>query len=122
MGIDLLEGLPANARITVDSAPIIYFLQDHPKLADRAGCGRATIDEQQIVVAPVGVKFSRENAALAFFCFVWDGSIDEARAMLKPYSASENRARLQGDGRRNAARSWSAEALCRFSLGGTGRD
>jgi predicted nucleic acid-binding protein len=35
MGIDLLKGLPSNARITVDSAPIIYFLQDHPKLADR---------------------------------------------------------------------------------------
>src|SRR5258706_13648453 len=35
MGISLLEGLPANARITVDSAPIIYFLQGHPKLADR---------------------------------------------------------------------------------------
>lgn len=30
-----LEGIPAGALIAVDSAPIIYYLEDHPKFADR---------------------------------------------------------------------------------------
>jgi predicted nucleic acid-binding protein len=30
-----LEGLPADALILLDSAPIIYFLEDHPKFGPR---------------------------------------------------------------------------------------
>lgn len=32
---DLLSQIPAGAVVTVDTAPIIYFLQDHPKFAPR---------------------------------------------------------------------------------------
>ncbi len=36
MAVDLLGArLPDGATVTVDSAPIIYFLEDHPKLAAR---------------------------------------------------------------------------------------
>jgi predicted nucleic acid-binding protein len=33
MGAVSLEGLPENALLLVDSAPIIYILEDHPELA-----------------------------------------------------------------------------------------
>jgi predicted nucleic acid-binding protein len=32
---DLLSQIPAGAVVTLDTAPIIYFLQDHPKFAPR---------------------------------------------------------------------------------------
>jgi predicted nucleic acid-binding protein len=35
MALTPLGELPSNARVTVDSTPIIYFLEDHPKLAAR---------------------------------------------------------------------------------------
>ena len=35
MALTPLGELPSNGRVTVDSAPIIYFLEDHPKLAAR---------------------------------------------------------------------------------------
>ena len=33
MTVDLLGKIPAGAIVTVDTAPIIYFLQDHPVFA-----------------------------------------------------------------------------------------
>jgi len=52
--------LPSNARVTVDSAPIIYFLEDHPKLAarfapvfDAAAQGALSIFVSTITVAEV---------------------------------------------------------------------
>src|SRR5437899_2034332 len=35
MALAPLAQLPLGARVTVDSAPIIYFLEDHPKLGAR---------------------------------------------------------------------------------------
>ncbi|MEY4931932.1 MAG: hypothetical protein RLZZ403_252 [Pseudomonadota bacterium] len=35
MGPLSLSGLPRNALLLVDSAPVIYFLEDRPKLAER---------------------------------------------------------------------------------------
>jgi len=55
-----LEQLPANAQVTVDSAPIIYFLEDHPRLAarfapifDSAANGDISIFVSTITVAEV---------------------------------------------------------------------
>ena len=52
--------LPSNARVTVDSAPIIYFLEDHSKLAarfapvfDAAAQGALSIFVSTITVAEV---------------------------------------------------------------------
>jgi len=35
MALAPLGELPSGARVTVDAAPIIYFLEDHPRLAAR---------------------------------------------------------------------------------------
>jgi predicted nucleic acid-binding protein len=35
MGLSPLDGLPEGCLVTVDSAPIIYFLENHPRLAGR---------------------------------------------------------------------------------------
>jgi predicted nucleic acid-binding protein len=60
MALALLGKLPTNARVTVDSAPIIYFLEDHPKLASRfapvfeaAAEGELSIFVSTITVAEV---------------------------------------------------------------------
>src|SRR5688572_21676374 len=37
----------------------------HPQLSDGAGGRRAAVDEQEVVVAPVGVKLGGEDSALA---------------------------------------------------------
>lgn len=53
-------GLPPNAQVTVDSAPIIYFLEDHPRWAarfapifDAAADGDLAIFVSTITVAEV---------------------------------------------------------------------
>lgn len=60
MALDLLGQFPANAQVTVDSAPIIYFLEDHPRLAarfapifDAAANGELSIFVSTITVAEV---------------------------------------------------------------------
>jgi predicted nucleic acid-binding protein len=60
MAIAQLGELPNNARVTVDSAPIIYFLEDHPKFAarfapvfDAAANGALSIFVSTITVAEV---------------------------------------------------------------------
>ena len=60
MALTPLGELPSNARVTVDSAPIIYFLEDHPKLAarfapvfDAAAQGALSIFVSTITVAEV---------------------------------------------------------------------
>lgn len=35
MGVDLLRDIPENGTVTVDTAPIIYFLQDNEQFAPR---------------------------------------------------------------------------------------
>ena len=62
-----MEGLPANERITVDSAPIIYILEDHPKhatrfrpLFERHAAGElrfavTTITMAEVLAGPLGV-------------------------------------------------------------------
>jgi len=60
MALTPLGELPSNARVTVDSAPIICFLEDHPKLAarfapvfDAAARGALSIFVSTITVAEV---------------------------------------------------------------------
>ena len=60
MALTLLGELPPNAQVTVDSAPIIYFLEDHPRLAarfapvfDAAAKGELSIFVSTITVAEV---------------------------------------------------------------------
>ena len=60
MALTPLGELPSNARVTVDSAPIIYFLEDHAKLAarfapvfDAAAQGALSIFVSTITVAEV---------------------------------------------------------------------
>ncbi len=60
MALTLLGAFPPNAQITVDSAPIIYFLEDHPRLAarfarvfDAAAKGELSIFVSTITVAEV---------------------------------------------------------------------
>ena len=60
MALTPLGELPSNARVTVDSAPIIYFLEDHSKLAarfapvfDAAAQGALSIFVSTITVAEV---------------------------------------------------------------------
>ncbi|MCC6195384.1 MAG: PIN domain-containing protein [Burkholderiales bacterium] len=60
MAVAFVGNLPAGARITVDSAPIIYMLEDHPKLAahfapvfDAAARGELSIMVSTITLAEV---------------------------------------------------------------------
>lgn len=60
MAVAAFGGLPDGARVTVDSAPLIYFLEDHPRLAgryaplfDQAGEGRIFIKVSTITLAEV---------------------------------------------------------------------
>jgi len=60
MALTPLGELPSNARVTVDSAPIIYFLEDHRELAARfapvfeaAAHGALSIFVSTITVAEV---------------------------------------------------------------------
>jgi predicted nucleic acid-binding protein len=60
MALTLLGEFPPNAQVTVDSAPIIYFLEDHPRLAarfapvfDAAAKGELSIFVSTITVAEV---------------------------------------------------------------------
>jgi predicted nucleic acid-binding protein len=60
MALGRLSELPVNAQVTVDSAPIIYFLEDHPRLAarfapvfDAAARGELSIFVSTITVAEV---------------------------------------------------------------------
>ena len=60
MALGQLRRFPENARVTVDSAPIIYFLEDHPRLAarfapvfDAAANGELSIFVSTITVAEV---------------------------------------------------------------------
>jgi len=56
----LLDGLGANPTLVIDTAPIIYWLEGHPRLADRfapvfeaAESGRAQIVVSTVTVAEV---------------------------------------------------------------------
>lgn len=60
MGSELIETIPAGSLVTVDSAPIIYFLEDHSRFAARfaplfeaAAAGDLAIAVSAITVAEV---------------------------------------------------------------------
>lgn len=60
MNKNIMDDVPEGASITVDSAPIIYFLQDHPTFAprfsplfDAASDGRITLAISTITVAEI---------------------------------------------------------------------
>ncbi len=60
VGSELIEAIPSGSLVTVDSAPIIYFLEDHPRLAgrfsplfDAAAQGDLAIAVSAITVAEV---------------------------------------------------------------------
>ena len=73
MGLVEAFGLAPGARVTVDSAPIIYFLEDHPTFAARfAALFEAEAnDELEIVISAITVAevlagpFKVGNEALA---------------------------------------------------------
>ena len=50
----------------IDDGMAEHFAALHPEFADRAGGRGAAVDEQQIVVAAVGVELGREDSAFAF--------------------------------------------------------
>lgn len=49
--------LPARGRILVDSAPIIYVLEDHPQFAERYAAifGRAEAGDYELVLSSVSL-------------------------------------------------------------------
>ena len=55
MALTLLGQLPPKAQVTVDSAPIIYFLEDHPRLASHFAplFDAAANDELSIFVSTI---------------------------------------------------------------------
>jgi len=60
MGLDLVAAIPSGALVVVDSAPIIYFLEDHRTLAarfaalfERAAAGDVGIAISAITLAEV---------------------------------------------------------------------
>ena len=60
MGSGLIEAIPSGSLLTLDSAPIIYFLENHPGLAgryaplfDAAAQGSVSIAVSAITVAEV---------------------------------------------------------------------
>lgn len=60
MAVGILAELPAHARVTVDSAPIIYFLEGHRRLAarfaplfDAAADGKISIFVSTLTLAEV---------------------------------------------------------------------
>jgi len=73
MAVGRLGELPLNARVTVDSAPIIYFLEDHPRLAarfapvfDAAARGELSVFVSTITVSEVMAgPFKARNDILA---------------------------------------------------------
>ncbi len=73
MGLAEAFGLAPGARVTLDSAPIIYFLEDHPTFAARfAALFEAEAkDELEIVISAITVAevlagpLKAENEALA---------------------------------------------------------
>ena len=73
MSTDRLEDIPDGVVITLDSAPIIYYLQDHPTLSARfsplfaaAAEGRLTLAISTITLAEVMAgPFAAENEVLA---------------------------------------------------------
>ena len=73
MGLIHAFGLAAGARVTIDSAPIIYFLEDHPKFAPLfAGLFEAqAADQLEIVISAITLAevlagpFKAGNEALA---------------------------------------------------------
>jgi predicted nucleic acid-binding protein len=76
MGLTEAFGLAPGARVTVDSAPIIYFLEDHPTFAPRfAALFEAEANgELEIVISATTVAevlagpFKAGNEALASRC------------------------------------------------------
>ncbi len=73
MSADRLEDIPDGVLITLDSAPIIYYLQDHPTFAARfsplfaaAAEDRLTLAISTITLAEVMAgPFAAENEVLA---------------------------------------------------------
>jgi len=57
MAIDPLSAIPADVTVVVDSAPIIYFLEDHPTLSGRfAALFERVVDgEVSIVVSAISL-------------------------------------------------------------------
>ncbi len=69
-----IEGLPANALVLVDTAPIIYVLEGHPQFAQRfrplfeaheAGALRLAVTTVTIIEVMTGLKQAQEVAGEA---------------------------------------------------------
>ena len=74
-----LEGLPANALVLVDTAPIIYVLEDHPRFAQRfrplfeayeAGALRLAVTTVTIAEVLTGPEQARDHVLASQYCEV----------------------------------------------------
>src|SRR5947207_2964217 len=129
MALTPLGELPSNARVTVDSAPIIYFLEDHSKLAarfapvfDAAAQGALSIFVSTITVAEVvaGPLKAGNEILAAQYCEALRGSKDweiiPVAEEIAIRGAPDSRARLFA---RRIAR-WCLRSGRALSYGGVG--